>query len=111
MAKEQGISLTPQEITGMCGRLRCCLVYEYEQYAAARKQLPKRNKHVVTPHGEGKVVDVSPLLMTVRVESPDGITREFSRDEIEPWEELESLRRKSEKPCENCEKKEKRSQA
>jgi cell fate regulator YaaT (PSP1 superfamily) len=111
MAKEQGISLTPQEITGMCGRLRCCLVYEYEQYAAARKQLPKRNKHVVTPHGEGKVVDVSPLLMTVRVEFPDGITREFSRDEIEPWEELESLRRKSEKPCENCEKKEKRSQA
>ena len=43
MAKEQGISLTPQEITGMCGRLRCCLVYEYEQYAAARKELPKRN--------------------------------------------------------------------
>jgi cell fate regulator YaaT (PSP1 superfamily) len=37
MAKEQGISLTPTEITGMCGRLRCCLVYEYEQYAAARK--------------------------------------------------------------------------
>ncbi len=32
MAKEQGISLSPQEITGMCGRLRCCLVYEYEQY-------------------------------------------------------------------------------
>jgi cell fate regulator YaaT (PSP1 superfamily) len=36
MAKEQGISLTPTEITGMCGRLRCCLVYEYEQYVAAR---------------------------------------------------------------------------
>ena len=32
MAKEQGISLTPEEITGMCGRLRCCLIYEYEQY-------------------------------------------------------------------------------
>ena len=37
MAKEQGISLTPTEITGMCGRLRCCLVYEYEQYVEARK--------------------------------------------------------------------------
>jgi cell fate regulator YaaT (PSP1 superfamily) len=102
MAKEQGISLTPQEITGMCGRLRCCLVYEYEQYAAARKELPKRNKRVVTPMGEGKVVDVSPLLMTVRVELPGTGVREFQREEIEPWDELEDLRRKSEQPCEHC---------
>jgi len=36
------------EITGMCGRLRCCLIYEYEQYVEARKLLPKRNKRVVT---------------------------------------------------------------
>ncbi|HTX91908.1 MAG TPA: regulatory iron-sulfur-containing complex subunit RicT [Anaerolineales bacterium] len=99
MAKEQGISLTPQEITGMCGRLRCCLVYEYEQYAAARKELPKRNKRVVTPMGEGKVVDVSPLAFTVRVELPEGGVREFSRDEIQPWDELEALRRKSQAPC------------
>ncbi len=104
MAKEQGISLTPQEITGMCGRLRCCLVYEYEQYAAARKELPKRNKHVVTPLGEGKVIDVSPLLMTVRVETPEGAVREFSRDEIEPWDELEALRRKAAAPCQDCDK-------
>jgi cell fate regulator YaaT (PSP1 superfamily) len=108
MAKEQGISLTPQEITGMCGRLRCCLVYEYEQYATARKELPKRNKHVVTPMGEGKVLDVSPLLMTVRVEMVDGLTREFPRDEIEPWDELEALRRKSSQPpCDDCDKKNK----
>ncbi len=71
MAKEQGISLTPQEITGMCGRLRCCLVYEYEQYSEARKELPKRNKRVVTPLGEGKVVEVNPLQMTIRVEIQD----------------------------------------
>ncbi len=101
MAKEQGISLTPAEITGMCGRLRCCLVYEYEQYAAARKELPKRNKRVVTPMGEGKVLDVSPMTMTVRVDLPDIGAREFSRDEIEPWDELESLRRKSSQPCGN----------
>ncbi len=105
MAKEQGISLTPEEITGMCGRLRCCLVYEYEQYAAARKELPKRNKRVVTPLGEGKVVDVNPLQMTVRVELADVGWREFHRDEIQPWDELEALRRKAEQPCENCEKK------
>ena len=105
MAKEQGISLTPQEITGMCGRLRCCLVYEYEQYAAARKELPKRNKHVVTPQGEGKVLDVNPLRMTVRVDLPDIGAREFARDDIQPWDELEALRRKAEQPCETCEKK------
>jgi cell fate regulator YaaT (PSP1 superfamily) len=102
MAKEQGISLTPTEITGMCGRLRCCLVYEYEQYAAARKELPKRNKHVVTPLGEGKVLDVNPLQLTIRVDIPDVGWREFSREEVEPWDELEALRRKSKEPCENC---------
>jgi cell fate regulator YaaT (PSP1 superfamily) len=105
MAKEQGISLTPTEITGMCGRLRCCLVYEYEQYAAARKELPKRNKRVVTPMGEGKVIDVNPLRMTVRVELPETGAREFDRDQVEPWDELEALRRKSEQPCENCSEK------
>jgi cell fate regulator YaaT (PSP1 superfamily) len=105
MAKEQGISLTPQEITGMCGRLRCCLVYEYEQYAAARKELPKRNKRVVTPMGEGKVLDTNPLRMTIRVELPDVGWREFDRDQVEPWDELEAMRRKSEQPCQNCDKK------
>src|SRR5271157_5699843 len=105
MAKEQGISLTPTEITGMCGRLRCCLIYEYEQYVAARQLLPKRNKRVITPVGEGKVVEVSPLQMTVRVELTDLGAREFSRDEIEPWDELETLRRKSQAPCSNCSKK------
>jgi cell fate regulator YaaT (PSP1 superfamily) len=105
MAKEQGISLTPTEITGMCGRLRCCLVYEYEQYAAARKELPKRNKHVVTPLGEGKVIDANPLRMTIRVDIPEVGHREFDRDAVQPWDELEALRRKAEQPCENCEPK------
>jgi cell fate regulator YaaT (PSP1 superfamily) len=103
MAKEQGISLTPTEITGMCGRLRCCLVYEYEQYAAARRELPKRNKRVVTPMGEGKVLDVSPLRLTVRVELADVGAREFNRDDIQPWDELEALRRKSQAPCDRHE--------
>ena len=102
MAKEQGISLTPAEITGMCGRLRCCLVYEYEQYAAARKELPKRNKRVVTPLGEGRVVTMLPLQMTVIVELPEVGRREFERDQLEPWDELEALRRKSAEPCANC---------
>ena len=99
MAKEQGISLTPTEITGMCGRLRCCLVYEYEQYVEARKQLPKRGKHVVTPMGEGKVIDVFPLKGSVLVELEKGGQSEYMRQEIQPWEELEALKQKAEAPC------------
>lgn len=99
MAKEQGISLTPSEITGMCGRLRCCLVYEYEQYVEARKQLPKRNKRVVTPQGEGRVLDVYPLKETVLVELDRGFQQEFPHAQIQPWEELEALRDKSQAPC------------
>ncbi len=61
MAKAQGISLNPSEITGMCGRLRCCLMYEYEQYREARKHLPRKGKRVGTSYGEGRVVSLLPL--------------------------------------------------
>jgi len=107
MAKEQGISLTPEEITGMCGRLRCCLIYEYEQYVEARKLLPKRNKHVVTPRGEGKVLDVIPLSKKVMVllegEEGKSFVVTFDQEELQPWDELEALRRKSEAPCDRHE--------
>jgi cell fate regulator YaaT (PSP1 superfamily) len=99
MAKEQGISLTPSEITGMCGRLRCCLIYEYEQYVTARAQLPKRNKRVITPNGEGRVVDVNPLRQTVLVEIGELGVREFEKDEIQPAEELEALQKKVQNGC------------
>jgi cell fate regulator YaaT (PSP1 superfamily) len=102
MAKEQGISLTPSEITGMCGRLRCCLVYEYEQYVEARKQLPKRGKLVVTPKGDGKVMDVNPLKGSVLVELEQGGQLEFLQQDIQPLEELEALKRKADESCENC---------
>ena len=84
MAKVQGISLTPSEITGSCGRLRCCLVYEYEQYAEAAKHLPRRKKRVLTPLGEGKVIDVYPLKQSVLVVLPDGVVQEFHKDELQP---------------------------
>jgi cell fate regulator YaaT (PSP1 superfamily) len=99
MAKAQGISLNPQEITGMCGRLRCCLVYEYEQYAEARKTLPKRNKRVVTPLGEGKVFDVVPLKQAVIVLLEDGRRAEFLLHEVQPFEELKALEAKAMAPC------------
>jgi cell fate regulator YaaT (PSP1 superfamily) len=115
MAKDQGISLTPSEITGMCGRLRCCLVYEYEQYVEARKQLPKRGKKVVTPMGEGKVIDVFPLKQAVLVNLENGGMNEFQKDDVQPWEELEALHQKSQAPCDrhegggcNCGRKDKK---
>jgi cell fate regulator YaaT (PSP1 superfamily) len=103
MAKAQGISLTPSEITGMCGRLRCCLIYEYEQYIEARKKMPKRGKRVVTPLGEGKVGDVYLLKESVLVELEGGVTHEFPHTEIQPWEELEALKKKSQAPCDKHE--------
>jgi cell fate regulator YaaT (PSP1 superfamily) len=103
MAKAQGISLNPQEITGMCGRLRCCLVYEYEQYVEARKLLPKRNKRVVTPAGEGRVYDVLPLKEAVIVVFDDGKRAEFLKHEIQPYDELKALQAKAEAPCDKHE--------
>jgi cell fate regulator YaaT (PSP1 superfamily) len=98
MAKEQDISLTPTEITGMCGRLRCCLVYEYEQYQEARKSLPKRGKRVLTPLGEGRVIDVYPLKSTIMVDLDKGIKHEFPQEDVNPWEELEALKKKVHNP-------------
>ena len=100
MAKAQGISLNPQEITGMCGRLRCCLIYEYEQYLEARKGLPKRKKRVITPRGEGKVVDVLPLRQSVVVLLEDERRVEFFKHEIKPYEEYKALQEKASEPCE-----------
>jgi cell fate regulator YaaT (PSP1 superfamily) len=98
MAKEQGISLNPTEITGMCGRLRCCLIYEYEQYVQARKLLPKRGKRVGTPHGEGKVVDLNPLKETVYV-LVDETVHELHGSTLEPLDELEALEKKAKGGC------------
>lgn len=98
MAKAQGISLSPSEITGVCGRLKCCLVYEYEQYVEARKKLPKRNKKVGTPHGEGVVRDVRPLSEEVVV-SVNNEYHTFKLEELEPLEELKALQDKAAAGC------------
>jgi cell fate regulator YaaT (PSP1 superfamily) len=103
MAKEQGVSLTPSEITGMCGRLRCCLVYEYEQYVEARKDLPKRNKRVLTPAGMGKVVDANPLKASVLVELDSGVQHEYPFADIQPYEEAEALNQKAQQPGDQSE--------
>jgi hypothetical protein len=83
MAKSQNVSLTPSEITGICGRLRCCLSYEHEMYEEARKLLPKVKKTIQTPLGEGKVTQVLPMTDSVMVYIPEVGLREIKRSELE----------------------------
>lgn len=83
MAKTQGISLTPSDITGMCDRLRCCLNYEFCQYEELLKLMPRRNKMVKTPLGVGKVKDVAPLMQVVHVEIDEVGLKHFKLEEIE----------------------------
>ena len=75
MAKEQNISLNPNKMSGMCGRLMCCLAYEHEYYVKIKKNLPKIGKKVTTEHGEGKVIRQNILKenLTVILESGDEI--------------------------------------
>jgi len=86
MAKAQGISLAPTEITGMCGRLRCCLIYEYDHYVEARKELPKVKKRIPTPLGEGKVVKVNPLVRRILVDLGEAGMKEFDIEELQSTE-------------------------
>ncbi len=67
MAKEQDLPLNPQKISGVCGRLYCCLTFEHEGYRELRGQLPKVGTMVSTPAGEAKVNSVNVLRKTVRL--------------------------------------------
>ncbi|HUH00668.1 MAG TPA: regulatory iron-sulfur-containing complex subunit RicT, partial [Kofleriaceae bacterium] len=83
-AKDQGLVLNPSKVSGQCGRLKCCLVYEQETYAALRKGLPKLGKRVITEVGEGRVVEVDVLRQRVRVSHPGGEVAVFGKDEVKP---------------------------
>ena len=67
MAKEQNLSLNPTKISGMCGRLMCCLTYEHEYYEKIKKDLPKIGKKVRTRDGEGKIVRQNVLKETLTI--------------------------------------------
>jgi cell fate regulator YaaT (PSP1 superfamily) len=86
MAKEQNLSLSPTKISGLCGRLMCCLNYEQEHYVQTRKRMPKPGSMVSSPDGEGMVLENNAVTETVRVKIilPDeGIDiKTFRLDEI-----------------------------
>jgi cell fate regulator YaaT (PSP1 superfamily) len=82
MAKLQDLPLSPMDISGVCGRLLCCLAYESDFYAEAKKKLPKRGKVIDTPHGPGKVTQVDMVKESVRVELENQVTVEVSHEEL-----------------------------
>jgi cell fate regulator YaaT (PSP1 superfamily) len=67
MAKDQGLSLNPTKISGLCGRLMCCLKYENDEYEQAKRELPDYGKEVMTPDGKGRVVGLNLLSRIVKV--------------------------------------------
>ncbi len=83
LAKDQGIPMTPGKITGSCGRLLCCLNYEYSNYLEAAKHLPPVGSGVMTPDGLGKVAMLNFLKKTVGVKLEDGKIKDYSKDDIE----------------------------
>jgi cell fate regulator YaaT (PSP1 superfamily) len=84
MAKDQGLVLSPSKVSGQCGRLKCCLVYEQAGYAELRKGLPKLGKRVIGARGEGRVVEVDVLRQRVRVSYGPGDTEVVPAAEVKP---------------------------
>ena len=72
MAKEQNLSLNSTKISGQCGRLLCCLSYEYNWYTDARKKLPAEGLHIYYDGANFRITDVNPIKLVVRMLSDDG---------------------------------------
>ena len=83
LAKDQGMPIAPSKISGTCGRLLCCLTYEYSNYIEAAKGMPPVGSTVMTPLGLGKVCFIQFLNNTVAVKFEDGKIKEFEKTEIE----------------------------
>lgn len=77
MAKEQGLPLNPPKISGLCGRLMCCLSFEYETYKVLSKGLPKEGECVHVEQAKGKVISVNVFKRTASVLMEDGVIKEI----------------------------------
>lgn len=83
MAKEQSLFLNPIKFSGVCGKLMCCLKYEYPTYRDAKLRLPKVNSIVGTPRGPGKVIDLNVFKETAAVELENGAIVHFAGADLE----------------------------
>ncbi len=83
LAKDQGMPIAPGKISGTCGRLLCCLTYEYSNYIEAAKGMPPVGSSVMTTEGLGKVCYLQFMSGKVAVKMEDGKTKEFDKNDIE----------------------------
>jgi len=90
MAKEQELPLNPMKISGLCGRLLCCLGYENKAYCELKQSLPRVGEQVVTPYGTGRVVAVNILRQLVTVDAGEKGLHELKAAEVGRVEEKES---------------------
>lgn len=82
LAKDQRLSLNPAQISGCCGRLMCCLMYEHRTYVEARRRFPREGKTLRTTHGEERVVAVDIWRDTVTLKDAEGERRTVKLDEL-----------------------------
>ena len=83
MAKNQNLSLNPTNISGLCGKLLCCINYEDANYKEYRKSMPKLDSLVNTPDGQGKVVQLNFLAQTVNVDFGGGNRKLYAVTDLE----------------------------
>lgn len=83
MAKEQNLSLNPTKISGVCGRLMCCLRFECDHYEDTRSSMPEVGARAVTVEGEGKILSVNVIRNTLTVHLDNGKTMDFPTEEVE----------------------------
>jgi len=94
MAKQQDLPLSPMEISGVCGRLLCCLAYENEAYTAAKARLPKQGEMIDTAHGRGKIVQVNVIKESVQVELESQVIVDVSYQDVEAQPSIGHRRRR-----------------
>ncbi len=82
MAKEQSLSLNPTKISGQCGRLMCCLTYEFETYQDLKKKMPRIGKSVTTTNGKGKVIRHNAICDRITVRLEDGMEIETAVNQL-----------------------------
>lgn len=82
MAKEQDLLLTPSTISGVCGRLKCCLKYEHEGYLELEKGMPRKGEFCETPSGRGRITDRNLLTSKVSVTFENGNVSVFPVSDI-----------------------------
>jgi len=82
MARDQDLPLNPTKISGVCGKLLCCLSYENQQYLTAKAKLPAVGTSVITPQGPARVMQINTLRETVKVQFESEATLEFPVSQI-----------------------------